>query len=321
MKKLFAFLLFIINFFILTSCNALEITTCKPLYVMDTVIEIKFYNVKNYDEYYQNIKKIYNQYGRLADDYQSYSDVKNIYDLNNERTIDASKELIELLNEAISLKKKTNGYFNPFVGRLSHLWKEAIEDESFEKLKAINETTISNELAIINSTELVIDGSNVSLNGEANLDLGAIAKGYATKKCVEYLKENNVEGYLINAGESSVALGSKAGNDFKVVLEAPYSSESIKALEVKNTTIASSSGKYQNVIYNNIRYHHIINPFTGYPSNIYDNVNVIVDNACYADCYSTALFSMDLEKAKEFIENNNLKAILYKDDEIIYEKI
>ena len=52
-----------------------------------------------------------------------------------------------------------------------------------------------------------------------------------------------------------------------------------------------------------------------------DNVNVIINDSLLADCYSTALFSMDLNTAKKFIEENDIKAILYKDDKIIYEKI
>ena len=129
MKKLI-FLLLIISFFILTSCNALEISTCNPIYVMDTVIEVKFYNVNDYNEHYQNIKKIYNEYSKLADDFETYNGYKNIYDLNNEREIEASSDLIELIEASIELNKKTNGYFNPLIGRLSHIWKDIIEDKT-----------------------------------------------------------------------------------------------------------------------------------------------------------------------------------------------
>ena len=318
MKKI---LLFIFLIFILSSCNALKITTCNPIYAMNTTINIKFYNVDDYNDHYNKLKEIYYKYDMLADDFKERSNVNNIYDLNNKRKIEASSDLIELINESILLKEKTNGYFNPLVGRLSHLWKEAIEDETDEKIKLITEDVIKKEIDIINSSSIKIENNNILIEGDANIDLGAIAKGYATYQCVKYLKENNIEGYLIDAGESSVSLGTKGGNDFKIVLEAPYSNKIIKTLEYKNTSISTSSGKYQHKIYNNIKYHHIINPYTGYPSNIYDNVNIIYDNSFYADCYSTALFNMNLNEAKEFILNNNLKAILYKDDKILYEEI
>ena len=312
MRKIFAFLLFL-SIIILTGCNALEITSCKPIYVMDTIINIKFYNVNDYQTHYNEIKKIYNMYDKLADDFKEYDN--NIYKLNINRSVEASDELIELINYSKELKEKTNGYFNPLVGRLTHLWKDSIKSK-----KVLDKELIENELEIINSSSIEINDNIISIKGDANVDLGAIAKGYATYKCVEYLKLKNVNGYLINAGESSVALGEKGNNFFKATLEAPYSNKIIKNLEIKNTSIATSSGKYQNVIIDNVRYHHIINPFTGYPSNIYDNVNVIIDNSALADCYSTAIFSMELDEAKAFIEKNDLKAILYKDDKILYEK-
>ncbi len=320
MKKIFAFLFLISVSFALFSCNALEITTCNPIYEMDTVINVKFYNVKDYKTHYDKLKSIYHTYNLLCDDFSHYDGVNNIYDLNESRSIDASADLIEVLNEAISLKEKTNGYFNPLVGRLSKYWKDKISN--YNKLDfIIDDNLIKDELDIINSSRIVIENNNVSIEGDADVDLGAIAKGFATKKCVECLKENDIEGYLIDAGQSSVALGTKNGTNFSAILEAPYSKKIIKTIEAKNTSIASSSGKHQNALIDNVRYHHIINPFTGYPSNIYDNVNVITYDPLLADCYSTAIFSMDLDKAKSFIEENDIKVILYKDDEIIYEKI
>ena len=323
MKKLFAFLLLISISILLFSCNKLEITTCNPIYAMDTVISFKFYNVNDYKTHYDKLVSIYRKYDSLCDDFNHHDGFNNVYDLNESRSIEASSELIEILTLANELKEKTNGYFNPLVGRLSKLWKEDITNYNEKKIDSltIDSNLIESELEIINSSSIIIDGNKVSIIGKANIDLGAIAKGFATKKCVEYLMDNNIDGYLINAGESSVALGSKASKAFKVVLEAPYSSGSIKTLDLLNTSVASSSGKYQNALINNVRYHHIINPFTGYPSNIYDNVNVIINDSLLADCYSTALFSMDLNTAKKFIEENDIKAILYKDDKIIYEKI
>ena len=317
MKKIIQFILLIFFIFILSSCNYLKITTCSPIYVMSTAINIKFYNVDDYEDHYKKIEEIYQNIDKLADDFKKRGSVNNIYDLNELRIIDADPSLIELINYSLELKEKTNGYFNPLVGRLTHLWKDFLNNSN----NIINDELIKNEIEIINSSSIEINENKISIIGDANIDLGAIAKGYATKKAVEYLKEENVEGYMINAGESTVALGKKGDNDFSVILEAPYSKKSIKNLYLKDTSISTSSGKYQNKIIDGVRYHHIINPFTGYPSNIYDNINVIIDDPLYADCYSTAMFSMDLDLAKEFSKENDLSVIFYKDDKIIYEKI
>ena len=62
----------------------------------------------------------------------------------------------------------------------------------------------------------------------------------------------------------------------------------------------------------------MLNPFTGLPSNYYTNVNVICDDATLCDAYSTAIFSMSVEDAIKFAEENKIDILLYNDD-ILYE--
>lgn len=310
-KILFIFLFFFL--FFLSSCNPLKIQKCSPIFCMDTTIDITFYNTDDYQTHYQAIKKIYYKYDELSSDYES--NLKSVKDLNDNRYLEnADNELIELIKKAISLMNDADGYYNPFIGRLSHLWKEAINNN-----RVLDNDIILEELAIMNSTSVEFDNNTIKLIGNGNLDLGGIAKGYATQKAYEYLKENNITGYLINAGNSNVLLGDKNGDNFKVGLAKPYTNGTIIIYEGMNKAIGSSSGKYQNVIIDNIRYHHLLNPFTGYPSNIYDNVNILCDDSMLADVYSTAIFSMDLEVAKEFAKNKGIDIILFKDDSILYQ--
>jgi thiamine biosynthesis lipoprotein len=297
---------------LLSSCNKLVVTKCNLISAMDTTISITFYNDDNADEHYKYIKNLYQKYSNLLD---NYSGNNNLCDLNSNRTIE-SLELKNVIDEALKLKDDTNGYFNPLIGRLSKKWKEAISNN-----EVLSDEIIEEELDIMNSSSIEIEGNTISITGNADIDLGGFAKGYVTKLAIDYLKENNVDGYLIDAGESTVALGKKGSDDFKVLLEAPYQKKEIKLLSLSNNSISTSSGKYQNKIINDIRYHHLINPYTGYPANIYDNVNIIMTDPMVADAYSTAIFAMELDDAKSFINNKGIKAILYKNGEIIFDNI
>lgn len=314
MKKGITFIFLFFFFYLLTGCNTLKIQKCNPIFCMDTTIDITFYNTKDYQKHYKAIKEIYYKYDEISSDFNSSG--KSVKDLNDNRFInDADIELIALIKEANSIMQTTNGFFNLYMGRLTHLWKDAIS-----KNEVLSDDTINNELVIINNTSIVIDEAtnDIRLNGEGNLDLGGIAKGYATQKAYEYLTNNNITSYLINAGNSNVLLGNKNGDSFKVGLTKPYENGNIIIYEGINKAIGTSSGKYQNFILNGIRYHHLINPLTGYPSNTYDNVNVLCEDSMLADAYSTAIFAMDLDTAIEFAKNNEIEIILYKDDSILY---
>lgn len=313
MKKIVVMITSVFILFILSSCNTLTVQACTPIYVMDTTIQVTFYNQENYKTYYQEVKNIYNTYDRISSDFESYEN-SSVYDLNQNRSIKASDELVELMEEAIWYYEDTNGYYNPFVGRLSHLWKNAISDK-----RVVDDSIVQTELEILRNTSVQIKGNQISITGDGNLDLGGIAKGYATQKAKEYLDEQGVLYYLINAGSSNVTFTSKKEENLRLALEAPYDASYICIVEDKSTAIGTSSGKYQNTIIDGIRVHHLLNPFTGYPSNVYDNVNVLHENSTSCDVYSTAIFSMELEDAIKFASDHELDILLYKDASIIYQ--
>lgn len=313
MKKFIGIIGLAVLLFSLASCQSLEVYRCNPIYVMDTTVEITFYNVDDAAVHYQAIKEIYQTYGKLCDDFASGGDGPNVYDLNERRSITADSALTELVREAVFYKEDTKGFYNPFIGRLSHAWKAAIQNGI-----AVSDETVQAELNIMENTDILIEDNRLTLIGDGNLDLGGIAKGYATQKAKEYLESVHVSGYLINAGNSNVLLGDKASKNFVVALEEPYRSKNILVIEAKNTAIGTSSGKYQSVIVDNVRYHHLLNPFTGYPAVLYDNVNIMCADSVKCDVYSTAVFCMELEEAKGFSQEKNIEMLLFKDTDILF---
>ncbi len=313
MKKRISAIFFLIFLCALVSCNTLRIQKCLPIYAMDTMIEITFYNVDDYENHYKKVKEIYQDYDKVSSDFTSNEEKNSVYDLNEKRSVPLNPLLSDLINKAIELKEDTSGYYNPFIGRLSRLWKDAIQNK-----EVLEDMVITEELNKMNHTDIEIMDNVLSLKGEANLDLGGIAKGFATQKVYEYLKEEKVDSFLLNAGNSNILFGSKLGKAFRIGLEKPYDNSLIMIVEDKNKAIGTSSGKYQYTVIENERYHHLINPFTGYPSNIYDSVNVMCEDSILCDVYSTAIFSMNIEEATSFCQKKKVDILLYKENDIIF---
>ena len=313
MRRIKYLIAIILSFLVLSSCNSLRITNCTPIYAMDTTINITFYNVEDYKNHYDQIKKIYQNVDKLTGDFEDYEGQNGIYDLNVKRTIKADELLVDIVKSAISMIDKTNGYYNPFMGRLTHLWKTAIKNG-----KLVEDETIQSELKIIEQTSIEIKDDTITLLGDGNLDLGAIAKGYATELAQQYLSMNKIDGYLINAGNSSLVYGSKVNDDFKIALTKPYENGNIYIILDKNNAIGTSSGRYQHALIDGVLYHHLINPFTGYPATTYDSVNVKTNNSILCDVYSTAIMAMSLDEAINFADSENIDIILFK-DKVIYQ--
>ncbi len=311
MKKIICIFTTLLMLISLASCNSEVTYECTPISVFDTVVTMVFYDDANYKTYYNDIKAKFNEINRISDDFNINTDKNNVYVLNDKRKVESGL-LKDMLTKALELKEETNGYFNPFIGRLTHKWKDAIKNNN-----VLDDSLISEELSIMNNTSLSFDGDVIKLEGQGNIDLGAFAKGYALEWAKNYFEEKNVDKYYINCGSSSIYVANK---ELNISLSKPYSNDSILDFKESNIGIATSSPKYQYSVINGVKYHHLINPFTGYPSNIYDSVNVIGNNNMKNDIYSTAFFSMSVDDVKEFVKDKDINVILYKDNEIIYQK-
>ena len=310
MKKIRIFNLFLILIiFLLSSCKSERVFEKDPILAFDSYIQIVFYN-EDHNEEYNVIKNKFLNLDRDSNYFKSNSTNTSVYDLNKDRTKELSNDLIDLLTKCKALKEETNGYFNPFIGRITNIWKKAIEDENIP-----SDDVIKDELDIMNNTDITISGNTVSIVGEGNIDLGAIVKGYALEWAKNYLKDVNITDYYINSGSSSIY----SEHNINLSIRKPYNSGYIKQFKLNNMGISTSSPEFQYKNINNYRYHHLISGITGYPVNIYDSVSVISENNLYNDCFSTAIFSMSKDEAISFSESKNIKIILFKDNNILYE--
>ena len=309
----------------LSACDIAHQYRQDTLFLFDTVVTIKtteyhglMYNVVVQEGACKLLKEV----DAVADAYKK-RDVTCIYDLNNtNEEIEISEQLYNLLKRALEAQTFAP-YYNPFIGSLSNKWKDALA-----KGEVLSESVIQEELIKMKDAELILewDGENkytAQRVGDALIDVGAVAKGYALDICEQYLHRNAEPDYeyMIDAGNSSILLGRNKGNtNFKVKIK---DLSNPTYLYLKDSFVAVSGTSEQGVKIGDTTYSHIINPNDGSAINNYDAVIVIAPaqgelNGFKTDALSTSLMMSSIEEIKYFDFNSDCSVVVIKDDNIIY---
>ncbi len=314
MKKtlilIFAFLLFL-----LSSCNNRSYQSTS-FFAMDTFIEIRAENASS-----ELLEKIKNQ---VYDDENKFSrtlSVSEIYMLNSsECGTQISDEAAGLLYKALEISNATNGAFSPTLGALVDLWNIKSENP-----KVPEKDEVSALLDICDAAEIsVSDGFVQKKNKDTKIDLGGIAKGYSAKKCADMLKENGVENALISFGGSIACLGNadKSSDGWKIGIKNPFNTqEIIGSVRISDCYLAVSGAYERYFEKDGVRYHHILDPKTGYPAKSdIESSAVISSDGTLADALSTALFVLGKDAAISLYNSSvyDFEAILIMTDGSVY---
>lgn len=282
----------------------------KNIYYMDTYIYVKIYdnNKKRVDTVLNEIEKIYKEYHELTDRYNHYDGVTNVYDIyHNEltdETLTLDSRLYNILEYSINWNKKFNK-LNIGMGSIIDVWRKY--RNSGEGIPTLDELESNNKI-----TELVLLGDNKILNNHSNLDLGSIAKGYATEEAGKYLESVGIEKYLINAG-GNVKVGKAYNKDYyKIGVQNPVkSSDLLTIVHGEDISVVTSGGYERNYSFNGQEYHHIIDPDTLFPSEYIKGVTVVTKDSALGDLLSTSLFLMSVEEGQKFIKDYDVEVLWY----------
>lgn len=246
----------------------------------------------------------------------------NVEDLNNNvgTELEISKELYDMLTQAEEIRISSNGYFDYSIGHIIDVWKRAIR--KYDK-KEIPESEFNQIIDEVNNIDVINNPITLrttgtkyfaTVNNGAKLDMGAFAKGYATQQAVNFLKANEVDYYLINAGTSSIAVGKNPDYPtYLIGLREPVLERSIYGtVEIVDSTITTSGDYEQYFTYRGQRFHYIISPKTKTPVSNYHVLSIIGEDAGLMDAASTALFSMGLDDAKIYLNQINAETVFYE---------
>lgn len=292
---------------ILTGCEKQVTEYSKNFFYMDTYINVKLYDIKE-DEANKAFDEIDNIYKTYEDMTNAYDENSEVYKINTskEKKIKVSSELLEILTLGNEWYDKSNGLFNINMGNLINTWKDARE-------KGKVPTKLNHKITKLKIEDNYIKNSNV------NIDLGAIAKGYATELAGKKLGDLGIECYLINAG-GNILVGKSAKKDYYTIgIEDPLNKSNIYEKVIGEQISVVTSGGYERFFeVDGIRYHHIIDPTTKYPANKMLSATVITKSSTLADILSTTLFLYEPKEAIKLVESlDGVEAILYVDENTI----
>lgn len=205
-----------------------------------------------------------------------------------------------LLIKAQSLALVSGHRFNPAIGHLIGLWGFAADEPPTGPPPAA-ETIAALVAARPSLADVRIENGTVrSTNSQVKIDMGGFAKGVAVDAAIERLHALGIRNAIVNAGGDLRAMGSKGGQPWRVGIRNPRGSGVIAALDVADGETVFTSGDYERFFeYEGRRYHHIIDPASGYPSQGATSVTVLHSDATTADAAATALVVAGPDKWRE----------------------
>jgi len=248
-----------------------------------------------YDELFNRLNEIDDRFSAKKRD----SDVSRVNAQAGIKAVAVHRDVYYVVQTALNFAEKTKGAFDPTVGPLVQLW-----GINTENARVPSQEEIDALLPLVNWKNVQMDPGDGEtskkiflLQKGMSLDLGGIAKGYAADEMARILGEHNVRQAIVNLGGNVYAYGSKKnGENWKVAVKNPLNPEEYDAIVVnfEQSNSVVTSGAYERFFEKDgIRYHHIINPKTGFPEqNNVASVTIVSRSSIEADALSTAAYIM-----------------------------
>lgn len=290
-------ILFLIGFFIARNSSD-EIKTIKRTQILlGTVVEIQ---VRDADDKKAEdaISKAFAEMKRIEDLFTTFDNKSPVSRINNSAytIINVESEIYNLIVICDSITKLSNGCFDVSLNNIIRVWGFDSDNRHIPEASVIDSA-----LKLSGWKDVKLFGENkIFKQRKVELNFGAIAKGYAVDKAINILRKSGIKQALVNAGgEVSVI-----GNNWIVGIQHPDEINSIiKRIKLNGYTVATSGDYEQYFEVDGVRYHHILDPETGYPSKGLQSVTIINKSNAFADALATAVFVMGEEKGMKLIES------------------
>ena len=220
-----------------------------------------------------------------------------------------------LIEDSMQLARITDHLYNPAIGKLIKLWQMHKHEEPDIRPPAAEKIA---ELVAQNPriTDLRLDGIRmISSNPAVELNFGAYAKGYGIDLSMQHLKDLGIENAIINTGGDLKAMGTRGDRPWAIAIRHPRLDVVLASLQIQGEEAVFTSGDYERYyMYEGKRYHHILDPRTGYPAEGTQSVTVIHSDSGLADAAATALFVAGPENWYALARKLGLKYVMLIDD-------
>ncbi len=286
-------------------------------FIMDTVIEQKLYG-KNGQQAVDEISRRLREYEQMCSMYLEESQVSQINQNAGKEYIEVSDQCLELIERSKQYAGQSNGLFDITIAPLTTLWGITSDHP-----KVPSQQEIDKAKALVNYQDILIDGNKVMLRREGQaIDLGAVAKGAACEIVREVAQQYEITSGYVSIGGNLIVLGEKPdGSAYRFGIRDPQGEESeyLGTISLEGKTMATT-GTYERWFeQDGVRYHHVIDPRTGYPADSdLLSVSVISEDGLLADCMSTALFIEGKEAALAKMQEEEYQLVIVDQEGTVY---
>lgn len=286
----------------------------KSTVAMGTVITEKLYGENDSENAFEIIERTITE---LENEISMRIDSSKVYQLNKNGSVECDDELRKIFEICNTVYQKSGGAFDITMGKVTSLWKIGEEGAAVP-----DNNTLENSLSYVDGSKVKTADNKIFLGEDQLVDLGAVGKGLACDKIKAALDTTDVESAVISVGGSVLLYGDNPTADsWNVAIRDPRgeSTDYIGKLSLSGGVI-STSGDYERVLeVGDKKYHHIIDPKTGYPADSgLMSVTVVCDNGLLSDALSTAAFVLGLDEAVKLLTQFNAEGIFIDKDKNVF---
>lgn len=272
--------------------------------LLGTLVEISLVGAQ--DKVKPAAAAIFDEMRRVEDltSFHKKSPLTEINDHAGKGPFTAHPEVLKLVAKSLEYAERFDGTFDPTIGAVTRLWRFSGDQPP----RLPDAAEIANALTKVGWRKVRIDSAagtiDLPVEGMA-LDLGGIAKGYALERAAEVAAGFGVTASLVNAGGDLVALGEKQpGVPWRVGVQHPRRHDAIAAVMDVRDRVVFTSGDYERFFdRDGTRYHHIIDPRTGYPAQGIQSVTIVARDVLLADALAKAVFILGPERGMTLVES------------------
>lgn len=282
---------------LLSSCKSAPKEVQRTEFLMDTAITITAYG----DKAEQAVESAFVEMKRVAD-------LMNANDPNSEvalinknagiKPIKVSSDTFELLERCQWYSELSGGAFDVTVRPLVELWAIGKKDKYVPTDEEIQQV-----LKLVDYRKIELDPKEKTVFlpvPDMGIDLGGVAKGYGADRARNILKKQGVHSALIAAGGNIWTVGQRPdGKKWRIGIRHPRQEtgdELLGVLSCQDLAVVTSGDYERYFVKDGVRYHHIFDPYTGFPAQSLVSVTIVSTDSAEADILSTAVFVLGVEK-------------------------
>lgn len=275
---------------------------------------------KEFKNYMEKIHTRLQELHKLYDIYNDYEGINNIKTINDNagiKPVKVDKEIIDLIVFSKDWYKRTNGKTNIAMGSVLSIWhdyrEEGRNDPENAKLPPLDQLKEAMKHTELDKVIVDIENSTVYLDDKKmSLDVGSVAKGFATEIVAKEIMADGLTSGIINPGGNIRVLGKpldgvreRWGIGIQDPNQAIASDEdnTLDTIFLNNASVVTSGDYQRYYVVDGKIMHHLIDPKTLMPGEYFRSVTVVTEDSGLADFLSTTVFLTPYEEGRALVES------------------